>query len=172
MLKVLPGVYVASRTVLSDHIDLLAIGGHAHSQLGAVFPHHLSKMTWPGDTVKDRDSIVLRGLLKHHLLYVKSETLVKNLFYVSVKPYQAFPDFPLNHLMVAIFINSLEQQNCFDISLSSIEVTGAACESGTTPLVILDFTVPAFHSFFSCSMTKKIDENMKYDDLIRCQKKS
>lgn len=37
---------VASRTVLSNHIDLFTIGSTAHTQLGTVFPHHLGKMAW------------------------------------------------------------------------------------------------------------------------------
>lgn len=46
LLKLFLGVEVASRMVLSNHIELFTIGSTAHTQLGTAFPHHLGKMTW------------------------------------------------------------------------------------------------------------------------------
>lgn len=50
----------------------------------------------------------------------------------------------------------------FDISAFSVLITSVACKSGVAPLVILDFIVPAFYSFFSYLMIKKTD--VKKDD--------
>lgn len=44
-LKVSRHIHVSCRTILPNHKNLVAIGGHAHTHFSAIFPHHLGKMT-------------------------------------------------------------------------------------------------------------------------------
>lgn len=52
----------------------------------------------------------------------------------------------------------------FDVSAFSVLLTSVPCKSRVAPLVILDFIVPAFYSFFSYLMIKKTDARVKKDD--------
>lgn len=70
-------------------------------------------------------------------------------------------------------LQSHQGRKSMDLSLSTdlfwhlivaVLITGVACKSRAAPVVILDFTVPAVHSFVSYWITKKTHARVKEDD--------